>query len=166
MQSGHARAEGGTPASLFALIHDLHATITTSIDSSLSWDQLNSPPVDYSLVRPIIDKLVSESDEKHEATTGTALLSVPAGNDDNTNAELGAQTSQPIETCLGAVLFALMANRSVVCTSEYLGPAHTRLEFIRLADTDLSYAPLQTSRAAFCELLASTCAQAVCPAQL
>jgi hypothetical protein len=34
--------------------------------------------------------------------------------------------------------------------------ADDRIQFITLAGGDLSYAPLQTSRAAFCELLACT----------
>lgn len=40
--------------SIFSLIHEIHTTITKSIDTNLSWDQLNSPPVNYTVIRPIV----------------------------------------------------------------------------------------------------------------
>lgn len=96
---------------MYNLIHKLHTEIIEAIDSSLSWDELNSPSVNYNLIRPIVEQYTPQE-------------GVP---DDNASS-------------LGGVLYALMANR---------------IQFISLADADLSYEPLQHTRAAFSEVLAS-----------
>jgi hypothetical protein len=96
-------------SSIFNLIHDLHQTITSSIDTSLSWDQLNSPAINYTLVRPIIDRLLPDEDasaalpKRNRSTSG--LLDIPR------DQEASVGSPAKLETCLGAVLFALMANR-------------------------------------------------------
>ena len=137
-------------SSIFNLIHDLHQTITASIDTNLSWDQLNSPAINYTLVRPIIDRLLPDNDTNGAAPKRTksasGLLDVPGDQE----ASIGSPAK--LETCLGAVLFALMANRYV---DPHFSEADGRMHFISLGDGDLSYAPLQSTRAAFCELLAS-----------
>ncbi|BEI91416.1 uncharacterized protein CcaverHIS019_0402360 [Cutaneotrichosporon cavernicola] len=99
-----------SPTGVYALIHALHTEILEAIDSALDWEELKSPSVNYSIVRPIIERFAPTEDG-----TGSA------------------------RTSLGAVLYACMANR---------------IEFSELADNDLSYQPLQQSRAEFCELLA------------
>lgn len=96
---------------VYEIIHSLNFEILEAIDSALSWDELTAPPVNYSFIRPIIEKFAPNDD----------------GSDD-------ARAS------LGAVLYACMANR---------------IQFAELADNDLSYKPLQETRAEFCELLAS-----------
>ena len=98
--------------SLFRLIHELHQTITSSIDTSLSWEQLNAPALNYTLIRPIIDGLLPEHANdtrflRKESKTASGLLNVPG------DGEAALGSDKPTETCLGAVLFALMANRSV-----------------------------------------------------
>lgn len=55
--------------------------------------------------------------------------------------------SNEARASLGAVLYACMANR---------------IQFQELADNDLSYKPLQETRAEFCELLASESWSCVC----
>lgn len=103
--------------SVFALIHELHATISKSIDTSLSWDQLNSPPVNYTLIRPIVERLTpsvqaQKGDSERERNGGGPLLSVPktgsGAEEDGTGGKI-----QSGGTGLGMVLYALMANRYV-----------------------------------------------------
>ncbi|WWD16005.1 hypothetical protein CI109_100429 [Kwoniella shandongensis] len=142
-----SKAVGGNssppPASVFSLIHELHTTITQSIDTALDWDQLNSPPINYTLVRPIVQRFTPKpaTDEKASNGEGSASLGIPTGAD---GGELGTSRGQgnsggQTGPSLGGVLYALMANR---------------IQFITLSAADLSYQPLQTARAAFCELLA------------
>ncbi|ADV19593.1 Non-selective cation channel, putative [Cryptococcus gattii WM276] len=124
------------PDTVFPLIHEIHAIVTQTIDTALDWDQLNSPPINYSLVRPIVQRLAPKIEHQHPNGTGlTEATALDAG-------ELGVGTAaRPVHhgPSLGEVLYALMANR---------------IQFITLSASDLSSAPLQTSRAAFCELLA------------
>ncbi|WVQ78363.1 hypothetical protein IAT38_000448 [Cryptococcus sp. DSM 104549] len=135
------------PTTLFALIHDLHATITQSIDTALDWDQLNSPPINYTLVRPIVQRFAPKPDDGDEkrglnGSGRTSTLGLPAGSGaaaDGGESGVGARKRATDGPSLGEVLFALMANR---------------IQFITLSAGDLSYEPLQTTRAAFCELLA------------
>jgi hypothetical protein len=96
-------------ATIYSLIHELHRTITKSIDTSLSWDQLNSPPVNYTLVRPIVERFchplaVVEGDVKKR----NEFLGVPDGGESGAGSGAGARISG---AGLGMVLFALMANR-------------------------------------------------------
>lgn len=143
---------------VYALIHELHTTITKSIDTSLSWEALNSPPVNYTLVRPIVEKLCPKA-AKYKVKSGDRLT-VPLGNGEE--AGLGDRQGEGEGEGgmgLGMILYALMANRyvtSFLTTSCDEVRADDRIQFITLAGGDLSYAPLQTSRAAFCELLACT----------
>ncbi|GMK58888.1 hypothetical protein CspeluHIS016_0603300 [Cutaneotrichosporon spelunceum] len=99
-----------SPTGVYELIHALHAEILEAIDTALDWDELKSPTVNYTVVRPIVARFAPTDDGS------------------------GSPRSS-----LGAVLYACMANR---------------IEFSELADNDLSYQPLQQSRAEFCELLA------------
>ncbi|OCF71722.1 nonselective cation channel [Kwoniella mangroviensis CBS 8886] len=129
------------PSTLFALIHELHTTINDSIDTALSWDQLQSPPINYTLVRPIVQRFAPKVDEGSKPTgTATPALAVPTFQDGGesgvTRKIVGGDADGP---SLGMVLYALMANR---------------IQYVSLSAGDLSYEPLQTSRAAFCELLA------------
>jgi hypothetical protein len=93
--------------SIFALIHTLHSTITDAIDTSLTWDQLNSPPVNYTLVRPIVDRSAPRVDTKK---ANTDHLSVPGNVERGETAEAGSK-GNIAEISLGGVLYALMANR-------------------------------------------------------
>ncbi|WVR05298.1 hypothetical protein IAU60_002312 [Kwoniella sp. DSM 27419] len=135
-----------TPDSIFSLIHELHTTITASIDTALSWDQLQSPPINYTLVRPIAQRYApnpSIDNEKRSAVQQTSSVHVNVRGNDGGEAGLSSgdrpATSSDGHPSLGMVLYALMANR---------------IQFITLSAGDLSYEPLQTTRAAFCELLA------------
>jgi hypothetical protein len=100
---------------VYALIHELHSTITKSIDTSLSWDQLNSPPVNYTLVRPIVERLcpsshTSNENKKSGLETGDRLR-VP-GLEDGGETGLSKKKEERGEG-LGMILYALMANRYV-----------------------------------------------------
>lgn len=75
------------PSDVYTLIHELQASVTDAIDTSLTWDQLNAPNVNYALVRPIVERYTPDSDGD--------------GNDAND------------DLSLGEVLYALMANRCV-----------------------------------------------------
>lgn len=114
------------PVSIFSLIHELHETVTRSIDSSLSWDQLNSPPINYTLIRPILDSLNpvntgSERDKKpggRKGGAGGGSLGVPDGirsEEDgiykNNHHRNGGEGENVERISLGMVLYALMANR-------------------------------------------------------
>ena len=102
------------PTTIFALIHELHTTISDAIDTSLSWDTLNSPPINYSLVRPIVERFTPKPpDEKVKGAlklAGTQLLSAPkpdrgeSGNGTAIQDDAGAVS-------FGGVLYALMVNR-------------------------------------------------------
>ncbi|ODN98517.1 nonselective cation channel [Cryptococcus wingfieldii CBS 7118] len=124
-------------SALFALIHDLHHTVTATIDTALDWDQLNSPPINYTLVRPLVLRYAPKLDEDKYNTNGSSIVVPP-----NQGGELGVDRSAPIPASgpsLGQVLYALMANR---------------IQFITLSAGDMSSAMVQATRAAFCELLA------------
>ncbi|ORX39957.1 hypothetical protein BD324DRAFT_615672 [Kockovaella imperatae] len=143
---------------VFGLIHELQETITQSIDTALSWDQLNSPPINYTLVRPLVHRLVHGSHELTEDDAGLSvnnpitgegfkrplasqLLSVSRA-DGEESGKSATGKSRSVHRDLvppGRNLFALMTNR---------------LQFLNLCAADLSAAPLQSSRANFCELLA------------
>ncbi|ODN83174.1 hypothetical protein L202_01365 [Cryptococcus amylolentus CBS 6039] len=122
---------------VFALIHDLHRTVTTAIDTALDWDQLNSPPINYTLVRPLVLRYAPKLDEDRYNSNGSSIVVPP-----NQGGELGVDRSAPIPASgpsLGQVLYALMANR---------------IQFITLSAGDLSSAMVESTRATFCELLA------------
>lgn len=93
---------------VFSLIHELHRTITESIDTSLNWEQLNSPPVNYTLVRPIVERLVPAAEKEKSKRTADGLLAVPtlASEEDGRGAK-----ADGIGSDLGMILYALMANR-------------------------------------------------------
>ncbi|KAL1406840.1 hypothetical protein Q8F55_006249 [Vanrija albida] len=96
---------------VFELVHALHTAITAAIDTPMTWEELKSPSVNYTLVKPIVQQFMPTEDDE-----------------DDTDAD-----------SLGGVLYAIFANR---------------VQFINLGEEDLSWAPLQNSRALFCELLA------------
>ncbi|WRT67253.1 uncharacterized protein IL334_004220 [Kwoniella shivajii] len=128
------------PTTIFSLIQELHNTINDSIDTALSWDQLQSPPINYTLVRPIVQRFEPKADDEKRQAASTPSLALPRAED---GGESGLP-KKPIASemdgpSLGMVLYALMANR---------------IQYISLSAGDLSYEPLQTTRAAFCELLA------------
>lgn len=113
--------------SVFSLIHELHSTITKSIDTSLSWDQLNSPPVNYTVIRPIIERLKpthsSGRTEKSRKKGGGGMLQVPSNQrseEDGNGHKIKSKKQSDTEgrdggegerMGLGMVLYALMANR-------------------------------------------------------
>jgi hypothetical protein len=72
-----------TPTTVYGLIHGLAATVVDAIDAPLDWDALLSPSVSYTVIRPIVQRFAPKFGGKEE----------DAG------------------PSLGAVLFALMANR-------------------------------------------------------
>lgn len=98
------------PDTVFPLIHEIHAIVTQTIDTALDWDQLNSPPINYSLVRPIVQRLAPKIEHQRPNGTGlTEATALDAG-------ELGVGTAaRPVHhgPSLGEVLYALMANRWV-----------------------------------------------------
>ena len=97
------------PSSIFSLIHEIQALVAASIDTALTWEQLNSPPINYTLVRPIVERVspfASDQDEKTVAELLNATRSVEAGH----GSALGSSSSRR-SLSLGAVLFAFMANR-------------------------------------------------------
>lgn len=98
---------------VYELILALHTEILETIDTTLTWEELQQPSVNFSFVRPIIEKFAPKEEKSG---------------------------SEEARASLGAVLYACMANR---------------IQFGELADNDLSYKPLQETRAEFCELLAS-----------
>lgn len=94
--------------SIYHLTHEIHQTVTRSIDTALSWDQLNSPSVNYTLVRPIVDRYAGQpsSSEKQESRRQDQLRPDSESAPWTRNVERG-------DVKLGSVLYALMANRSV-----------------------------------------------------
>ncbi|OCF36454.1 nonselective cation channel [Kwoniella heveanensis BCC8398] len=134
------------PNNVFRLIHELHTTITEAIDTALSWDQLQSPPINYTLVRPIVQRFSPKRDDA-ENGSGSAksrndvlnAKRMDDGGESGVPRPLAAVNQNQDGPSLGMVLYALMANR---------------IQFITLSAGDLSYEPLQTTRASFCELLA------------
>nr|XP_019013635.1 nonselective cation channel [Kwoniella pini CBS 10737]OCF52416.1 nonselective cation channel [Kwoniella pini CBS 10737] len=128
------------PTTLFALIHELHSTINDAIDTALTWDQLQSPPINYTLVRPIVQRFAPKTQDEKANGTATPALAIPGGQDGGESGVARKLHSQKYQgPCLGMVIYALMANR---------------IQYVSLSAGDLSYEPLQTTRAAFCELLA------------
>lgn len=102
------------PSTVFSLIHELHATVTSSIDTALSWDQLNSPPINYTLVRPIVARFSPHQVESEKRpTAGDGLLDVPRQGAERgpSRAGAGAGAGETGQASLGAILYALMANR-------------------------------------------------------
>lgn len=69
--------------SVFELVHTLHATITAAIDTPMTWDELKSPSVNYTLVKPIVQRFKPTEED----------------DDDNDGHSLGG------------VLYAIFANR-------------------------------------------------------
>jgi hypothetical protein len=116
--SGQNQDKQGSNPTVYSLIHELHSTITKSIDTSLSWDQLNSPPVNYTLVRPIVENLCPPiSNDFKSAGPGVGererFLDVPMTT--SMMGDGGEMASDGIErkgkNGLGMILYALMANR-------------------------------------------------------
>lgn len=104
---------------VYGLIHELHTTITKSIDTSLSWDALNSPPVNYTLVRPIVERLCPKAaEDKLKSGSGYGSgerLTVPEVRfEDGGEGGLGGEEGQGGGGGLGMILYALMANRYVL----------------------------------------------------
>ena len=99
------------PTSIFALIHELHATVTQSIDTSLTWEQLNSPPINYTLVRPIVERFAPKAVKEKLPACANGLLAVPrAGDGGEAGASRSGAESESMVS-LGGLLYALMANR-------------------------------------------------------
>jgi hypothetical protein len=84
--------------------------------------QLNSPEINYSVIRPLLNRWTKNWNE--------------------------------------AIIYALMVNRLVNSPRLQRFKSHStihthRVQFLKLAESDLAYASLQTARASMCELLAS-----------
>lgn len=106
--AGPSSAPMGTATTtLFGLIHELHDTISKSVDTALSWEVLGSPPINYSLIRPLISRLsahISFSPSSRRRKGGDSKLAVPSPRSrhgKHADSQLG----------LGRVIYALMANR-------------------------------------------------------
>ena len=125
--STSAQASTLVPKTVYSLVHYLHTTINQSIDTSLNWEQLNSPPINYTLVKPLISSLFPGSYDEGPATVrsdesyrASRLLSVSRTNsgygEDGQPAPTTSQ-DQGEHTGTGAVLYALMINRSALSWS-------------------------------------------------
>lgn len=102
-------SKGLVADSLFHLIHELHTTVVQAIDTSLSWDQLNSPPINYTLVRPLVERYGNQV-AKQTGGAPTASTLLPTRRDN----ERGHPVAEDVAirpSSLSGVLFALMANR-------------------------------------------------------
>jgi hypothetical protein len=73
------------PSTVYDLIHALYAAVVDAIDQPLAWDALLAPSVGYTVIKPIVEKFSPK----------------PAKED----------MPEDASNSLGAVLFALMANR-------------------------------------------------------
>jgi hypothetical protein len=110
MESGSVfESSSAKSRSIFHLTHEIQQTVTRSIDTALSWDQLNSPSVNYTLVRPIVERFAGHpsSTEKQDARRQDQLRPESEAAPWVRNAERG-------DLKLGSVLYALMANRYVL----------------------------------------------------
>lgn len=115
MSSPGPPTDSGKGTTVYSLIHELHTTITKSIDTSLSWDQLNSPPVNYTLVRPIVERLCPSSSSKGNGFRDSRTadhLRVPGIDGDGGETGLSVEQEKRKDG-LGMILYALMANRYV-----------------------------------------------------
>lgn len=83
---------------VYGLLHELHARIVADVDAVLTWDELKSPAFQFSVVKPILDRYTADE---------TAIAQACKDDDDNDD-NVDASKS------LGAVLYALMANRCVL----------------------------------------------------
>lgn len=94
-----------SPDSIYHLTHDIHQTVTRSIDTALSWEQLNSPSVNYTLVRPIVERFAGKQAHEIEKKDREDLL--------HPDPEVGwaGESEETGDVRLGSVLYALMANR-------------------------------------------------------
>lgn len=72
---------GPPPNSIFALIHELSSSITGAIDTSLTCEQLHSPPINYTLVRPIVERFALKFQDEKGPSSGSGLLTVPRSGD-------------------------------------------------------------------------------------
>lgn len=70
---------------VYELIHSLYVEIVEALDTPMDWDSLSSPMMNYSVIKPIVERYSPK----------------PAKDEHPDNAA----------NCLGAVLYALMANR-------------------------------------------------------
>ena len=105
----------GDQQTVYGLIHELHTTITKSIDTSLTWEALNSPPVNYTIVRPIVERLCPRvAENKLKSGLGDRLEVPGNGNGEDTEAASGSAAGVGEDgRGLGMILYALMANRYV-----------------------------------------------------
>lgn len=87
--------EQPVPRTVYGLLHELHARITADVDAVLSWDELKTPAFQFSVVKPILDRYTPEPEDAKAAA------------DDEDDDEETTDASKS----LGAVLYALMANR-------------------------------------------------------
>lgn len=102
----------GEVNTIYALIHELHNTITKSIDTSLSWDALNSPPVNYTLVRPIVEKYCPKAAEAKFKSGDRLTVPASFGEEEGVGSVF-VKGQGDGEMGLGMILYALMANRYV-----------------------------------------------------
>lgn len=127
------RAAQEQPRSVFELIHSLHEAIKASIDASLSWEDLNSPPVNYTVVRPLVKRFSPTRTQSHESGGAEASSSSSARRhsgastghkrsvtdrflrprDGGEGGRAGGPRHEEEGVTLGAILYALMANRYV-----------------------------------------------------
>lgn len=94
--------EKPVPTTVYELIHELYARITHDIDAVLTWEELKSPAFTFSVVKPILDRYTPTDDPPPVPAKPT---SAGDANDSDDEEDIDASKS------LGAVLYALMANR-------------------------------------------------------
>jgi hypothetical protein len=111
MSAPNSNGDGDAEQTVYSLIHELHNTITKSIDTSLSWETLNGPPVNFSIVRPIVERLCPKVAEE-KVRSGDRLV-VPVLGEDGGEAGVENGSGEEQGEGLGIILFALMANRYV-----------------------------------------------------
>lgn len=87
--------EQPVPRTVYGLLHELHARINADVDAVLSWDELKTPAFQFSVVKPILDRYTPDD--------AAAAAAQEADDDDDDSVDASKS--------LGAVLYALMANR-------------------------------------------------------
>lgn len=136
-----------SPKSIYALIHGLHRDVKKSIDTALTWDQLShTPELNYTTIRPLVKKYTALSsasggwnrrqEQVREHGGGGDYFHFQGENSKST-VHIASNNDQPNPTL--ALIYIALVNR---------------VQFLRLAESDLAFQTLNTTRADACELLA------------
>lgn len=141
---------------VFTLIHQLHDDVKT-IDSALSWEQLNAPgmcipPEGSERFRPVL------SDSRADHGPLRSQTSTSPSSDLCCSTTPRPKTQPSVSWCVfvrltyTTVLHATDKLSSVLRTPQVYALLLNRLHFMRLADADLSFQALQITRADLCEV--------------